>query len=176
MIMNAKPSQRGICGDAKAGGRARSRRLELYTRSIFGGLKKKSARSLLPPAAADCAWGVRLMETRSRNEDDKLSTEPGQLHLGVSCSSLPSTSGDCFTLYTARRCAWKRDRTPSCGACWPKLRGTHRRDWNGQRRYCLYGAGFLHRARLKVRTKADIGKTSYKQRPLSPRRDHRSPG
>src|SRR5450631_3590804 len=34
----------------------------------------------LPPAAADCAWGVRWMETRSRNEDDKLSTEPGQLH------------------------------------------------------------------------------------------------
>src|SRR5450631_2953845 len=33
----------------------------------------------LPPAAADCAWGVRWMETRSRNEDDKLSTEPGQL-------------------------------------------------------------------------------------------------
>jgi hypothetical protein len=28
----------------------------------------------------DCAWGVRLTETRSRNDDDKLSTEPGQLH------------------------------------------------------------------------------------------------
>jgi len=45
MIMNAKPSQRGTCGDTNARGRARSRRLELYTRSIFGGLKKKSARS-----------------------------------------------------------------------------------------------------------------------------------
>ena len=45
MIMNAKPSQRGICGDTNARGRARSRRLELYTRSIFGGLKKKYARS-----------------------------------------------------------------------------------------------------------------------------------
>jgi hypothetical protein len=34
---------------------------------------------LLPPAAADGARGVRLMETRSENEDEKLSTEPGQL-------------------------------------------------------------------------------------------------
>jgi len=79
MIMNAQPSQHGISGDTKARGRARSRRLELYTRSIFGGLKKKIGPELLPPAAADCAWGVRLMETRSRNEDDKLSTELGQL-------------------------------------------------------------------------------------------------
>jgi hypothetical protein len=81
MIINAKPSQRGICGDANVRGRARSRRLELYTRSIFGGLKKTIRSEPLPPAAADCAWGVRLMETRSRNEDDKLSTEPGQLQI-----------------------------------------------------------------------------------------------
>jgi hypothetical protein len=79
MIMNAQPSLRQICGDAKARGRARSRYLELYTRSIFGGLKKKSARSFCRLAAADRAWGVRLMQTRSRNEYDKLSIEPGQL-------------------------------------------------------------------------------------------------
>jgi hypothetical protein len=79
MIMNAKPSQHGICGDTNAKGRARSRRLELYTRSIFGRTEEKIRPELLPPATADCAWGVRLMETRSRNEDDKLSTEPGQL-------------------------------------------------------------------------------------------------
>jgi hypothetical protein len=45
MIMNAKPSQGGIYGDTNARGRARSRRLELYTRLIFGGLKKKSTQS-----------------------------------------------------------------------------------------------------------------------------------
>ena len=78
MIMNAKPSQRENYGDTNARGRARSRHLELYTRSIFRGLKKKSA-ELLPPAAADRTVGVGLMETRSRNEDKKLSTEPGQL-------------------------------------------------------------------------------------------------
>jgi tetratricopeptide (TPR) repeat protein len=76
--MNAKHSQGGIYLGTNARGRSRSRHLELYTRSIFGGLKKKYP-ELLPPAAADCTWGIRLMETRSRNEDDKLSTEPGQL-------------------------------------------------------------------------------------------------
>ena len=45
MIMNAEPLLREISGDANARGRSRSRRLELYTRSIFGGLKKKSAQS-----------------------------------------------------------------------------------------------------------------------------------
>jgi hypothetical protein len=45
MIMNANPLLRAISGDAKARGRSRSRRLELYTRSIFGGLKKKYAPS-----------------------------------------------------------------------------------------------------------------------------------
>jgi hypothetical protein len=45
MIMTAEPSEHGISGDTKARHRARSRRLELYTRSIFGGLKKKPARS-----------------------------------------------------------------------------------------------------------------------------------
>jgi len=45
MMMNAHHLQHGIAGDTKARGRARSRRLELYTRSIFGGLKKKFAQS-----------------------------------------------------------------------------------------------------------------------------------
>jgi hypothetical protein len=45
MIMNAQPSQHAISWDTNARGRTRSRRLELYTRSIFGGLKNKSARS-----------------------------------------------------------------------------------------------------------------------------------
>jgi hypothetical protein len=80
MIMNAKPSQRGNCEDTNARGRARSRRLELYTRSIFGGLKKKSAKSFCRLRRQTALGGVRLMETRSRSEDDKLSIEPGQLH------------------------------------------------------------------------------------------------
>ena len=79
MIMNAKPLPSEISGDASARGRSRSRRLELYRQSIFGGPKKKTRSELLPPAAADRAGGVRLMETRLRNEDEKLSTEPGQL-------------------------------------------------------------------------------------------------
>jgi hypothetical protein len=79
MIMNAKPLQRGICGDTNARGRARSRRLELYTQSIFGGLRKKSSQSFCRLRRQTALGGVRLMETRSRNEDDKLSTEPGQL-------------------------------------------------------------------------------------------------
>lgn len=79
MIMSAKRLQHEISGDADARGQSRSPLLQLYTRSIFPGPKKKSA-ELLPPAAADRAVGVRWMETRSRNEDEKLSTEPGQLH------------------------------------------------------------------------------------------------
>jgi len=42
MIMNAKPLQRGICGDTNARGRSRSPLLELHMQSIFDGLKKKS--------------------------------------------------------------------------------------------------------------------------------------
>jgi hypothetical protein len=45
MIMNAKLSQREICGDTTPRGRARSPLLELYTQPTFGGLKKKSAES-----------------------------------------------------------------------------------------------------------------------------------
>jgi hypothetical protein len=78
VIMIAKQLQREISGDADARGQSRSPLLELYTRSIFRGLKRKST-ELLPPAAADRAVGVRWMETRLRNKDEKLSTEPGQL-------------------------------------------------------------------------------------------------
>ncbi len=77
--MNAKPLQRGICVDTNARGRARSRLLELYTQSVFCRAKEKIRTELLPPAAADCAWGVRLMERRSKKEDEKLSTEAGQV-------------------------------------------------------------------------------------------------
>jgi hypothetical protein len=45
MIMNAELSQRGISGETNARGRARSQRLELYTRAIFRELMKKSAQS-----------------------------------------------------------------------------------------------------------------------------------
>jgi hypothetical protein len=45
MIMKAQSSLHAIRGHAKARGRARSRRLELYTRSIFRERKKKLARS-----------------------------------------------------------------------------------------------------------------------------------
>jgi probable HAF family extracellular repeat protein len=63
MTMVATPSQRGGYWDTNARAWARSRRLELYTRSISGG-PKKIRPELLPPAAADRAWGVRLMEIR----------------------------------------------------------------------------------------------------------------
>lgn len=49
MIMNAKKSQREIGGDTNARGRARSRRLELYRRSIFGKTEEKIRPELLPP-------------------------------------------------------------------------------------------------------------------------------
>jgi hypothetical protein len=76
--MNAQLSLYGISGDTNTRSRSRSPLLELYTQSVFGEAKKK-IRWLLPPAAADCAWGVRLMEIGSKREDEKLSTEAGQL-------------------------------------------------------------------------------------------------
>jgi len=42
--------------------------------------EEKIRSELLPPAAADRAWGVGLMESESNREDEKLSTEAGQLH------------------------------------------------------------------------------------------------
>lgn len=55
MIMNAKSSPGEIYPSINARGRARSRHLELYTRSIFGGLKKKS-----PGASAACGGRLPL--------------------------------------------------------------------------------------------------------------------
>ena len=86
MIRNAQPSQYEISGDTNTRGRSRSPILEPYTQTVFGEAKKKIRSELLPPAAADCAWGVRLMVRGSKREDDKLSTKAGQLHrLGSSC-------------------------------------------------------------------------------------------
>jgi hypothetical protein len=45
MIRNAQPSQYGISGDTNTKGRSRSPLLELYTQTIFGEAKKKSAQS-----------------------------------------------------------------------------------------------------------------------------------
>ena len=56
MIMNAKLSQREIFGDTNARGRSRSRLLELYTQMIFGGLKKKSARSFCRLRRQTALW------------------------------------------------------------------------------------------------------------------------
>jgi len=79
MTMALNPSIQAFVGDTQARGRSRSPLLELYTQSIFGEAGKKISPDLLPPAAADCVWGVRLMERVSKTEDEKLSTEAGQL-------------------------------------------------------------------------------------------------
>ena len=50
-----------------------------FIRRCFLQSQEKIHPELLPPAAADCAWGVRLMERRSKKEDEKLSTEAGQV-------------------------------------------------------------------------------------------------
>jgi hypothetical protein len=56
MIMNANLSRRGISGDTKARGRARSPGLELYTRSTFRGPKKKSAQSFCRLRRQTALW------------------------------------------------------------------------------------------------------------------------
>jgi len=68
-----------ISGDTNTRGRSRSPLLELYTQTVFGEAKKKIRSGLLPPGGANCAWGVRMKEKRSKTEDEKLSTEAGQL-------------------------------------------------------------------------------------------------
>jgi hypothetical protein len=45
MIRNAQPSQYRISGNTNTRGRSRSPLLELYTQTVFGGAKKKSAQS-----------------------------------------------------------------------------------------------------------------------------------
>jgi hypothetical protein len=97
MIMNAQPSQYGISGDTNTRARSRSPLLELYTRTAFGEAKQKINSELLPPAAADCAWGVRLMKRESKREDEKLSTEAGQLQLSI-------PGGDWMASATATLC------------------------------------------------------------------------
>jgi hypothetical protein len=79
MIMNAQVSLLEICGDAKAQGSSEISAPGALYAVDFRRTGEKIRPELLPPAAADCAWGVRLMETRSRSEDDKLSIEPGHL-------------------------------------------------------------------------------------------------
>jgi hypothetical protein len=54
--------------------------LELYTRSVFCGGKKKSAQSFCRLRRQTAHGGVRLMERGSKREDEKLSTEAGQVH------------------------------------------------------------------------------------------------
>ncbi len=101
MIMNAQPLQYGIYWDTNTRGRTRSPVLKLYTQTVFGEAKN-SRPGLLPPAAADRAVGVRLMETRSRREDEKLSTETGQVQYRLSldaCAELPLAIGR-FVLMT----------------------------------------------------------------------------
>jgi hypothetical protein len=79
--VNVEMLQRLVLGDTKPRGQARSPLLEPYTRSIFCGLNQKIPYELLPALRAVRLRLVRSMKTRSRNEDDKLSTEPGQLHV-----------------------------------------------------------------------------------------------
>jgi hypothetical protein len=79
MITTAKQLHGGILrGYQRQGSIEISAPCALYAVD-FWRTEEKIRSELLPPAAADCAVGVRLMETRSRNEDDKPSTEPGQL-------------------------------------------------------------------------------------------------
>jgi hypothetical protein len=63
------------CSRGKAGGMIMNAKLLLQ----FSADRKKIRPELLPLAAADRTVGVRLMETRSTREDEKLSTETGQL-------------------------------------------------------------------------------------------------
>lgn len=83
MITNAKQSAREICGDTTAQGPIEISAPGALYAVDFWRTEEKMRSELLPPAAADRAWGVRLMETGSRSEDDKLSTEPGQLQCSL---------------------------------------------------------------------------------------------
>jgi hypothetical protein len=56
MIMNAKRSQQVICRGVKARGQLGSPLLELYTRSIFGGLNKKSTRTFCRLRRQTARW------------------------------------------------------------------------------------------------------------------------
>jgi hypothetical protein len=56
MIMNANLSQHELFGDTNARVQPRSRHLELYTRAIFDGPKKKSARSFCRRRRQTALW------------------------------------------------------------------------------------------------------------------------
>jgi hypothetical protein len=87
MIMNAQPSQMEFPGIPAPGSIEIAVPGALYADG-FRRSEEKIRSDFLPPAAADCAWGVGWVETRSRNEDEKLSTEPGQLQ-----TTLPIAAG-----------------------------------------------------------------------------------
>jgi hypothetical protein len=67
MIINAQPSLREICRHAKGQGPSEISAPGALYAVDFLRTEEKIRPELLPPAAADCAWGVRLMETRSIN-------------------------------------------------------------------------------------------------------------
>jgi hypothetical protein len=72
--------QQAIYGDTKTRGRARSPLLERYTRTIFGGLNQKDPLGASAACRrADCAAG-KIDAQNEDDEDEKLSTKPGQLH------------------------------------------------------------------------------------------------
>jgi hypothetical protein len=71
--------QQANFGDTKTRGRARSPLLERYTRTFFRALNQKIPSELLPPAAADCATG-KIDPKNEDDEDEKVSTETGQVH------------------------------------------------------------------------------------------------
>jgi hypothetical protein len=72
--------QQANFGDTKTRGRARSPLLERYTRTFFRALNQKIPSELLPPAAADCATG-KIDPKNEDDEDEKVSTETGQVHI-----------------------------------------------------------------------------------------------
>ena len=72
-------SQRSICGDPNPTGQARSPLLELYTRSIFPGLNQKIPSELLPALARGQTALGKIDAKNEDDEDEKLSTKPGQL-------------------------------------------------------------------------------------------------
>jgi hypothetical protein len=82
--------QQANFGDTKTRGRARSPLLERYTRTFFRALNQKIPSELLPPAAADCATG-KIDPKNEDDEDEKVSTETGQVHSVDSLRSRPTT-------------------------------------------------------------------------------------
>jgi hypothetical protein len=82
--------QQANFGDTKTRGRARSPLLERYTRTFFRALNQKIPSELLPPAAADCATG-KIDPKNEDDEDEKVSTETGQVQYSLSSSLVRSS-------------------------------------------------------------------------------------